>query len=66
MNFPATPASHALQLEAALVLMVGLATRHQPGCRSISPTKWMVFILFMIVVMAFFGIVRRRENCSSM
>ena len=62
MNFPAAPASRALQLEAALVLMVGLAIGISLAVAVYLPTKWMVFILFMIVVMAFFCIVRQREK----
>ena len=62
MNYPAAPAPRALQLEAALVLMVGLAIGISLAVAVYLPTKWMVFILFMIVVMAFFCIVRQREK----
>ena len=62
MNYPAAPAPRALQLEAALVLMVGLAIGISLAVAVYLPTKWMVFILFIIVVMAFFCIVRQREK----
>ena len=62
MNFPAALASRALQLEAGLVLMVGLAIGISLSIAVYLPTKWMIFILFMIVVMAFFCIVRQREK----
>jgi putative inorganic carbon (hco3(-)) transporter len=59
---PAAPAPRTPQLEAALVLLVGLAIGISLAVAVYLPTKWMVFILFMIVVLAFFCIVRQREK----
>jgi O-antigen ligase len=62
MNSPAAPASRSLQLEAGLVLIVGLAIGISLAVAVYLPAKWMIFILFMIVVMAFFCIVPQREK----
>src|SRR5665648_499303 len=62
MNYSSASTPRALQLEAGLVLMVGLAIGISLAVAVYLPTKWMVFILFMIVVMAFFCIVRQREK----
>jgi len=62
MNYPAAPTPRALPLEAALVLMVGLAIGISLAVAIYLPTKWMLFILFIIVLMTFFCIVHDREK----
>ena len=62
MIFPSAPPSRALQLEAGLVLTLGLTIGISLAVAVYLLTKWMVFILFMIIVMACFCIVQEREQ----
>ena len=62
MNLPVAPTSRNLRLDTGIVLLVGLAIGSSLAVAVYLPAKWMVFILFMIVVIAFFCIVRQREK----
>lgn len=62
MNYPTAPSPHALQIKAAMVLMVGLVVGLSLAVAVFLPTKWMVFILFTIIMIAFFCIVHQRER----
>jgi O-antigen ligase len=57
-----TRRDRSLRLDTGIVLIVGLAVGISLAVAVPLPAKWMVFILFMIAVMAFFCLVRQREK----
>jgi len=62
MNFLVALPSRTRLLDAGLVLVIGLVISISLCVAAYLPPKWTVFILFMIIVAACFGIVRQREK----
>ena len=62
MSLSATDVYRVSRLDAALILIFGLAAGFSLAAAVYLPLKWMVFIIFILVVLGVFCMVREREK----
>ena len=62
MSLSATDVYRVSRLDAALILIFGLAAGISLAAAVYLPLKWMVFIIFILVVLGVFCMVREREK----